>query len=35
MIDSRVILLMMIEVLDSVEKLYDTSEGLLKKEKCI
>ena len=34
MIDSRAILLM-IEILDSVEKLYDTLEGLLKKEKRI
>ena len=34
MIDNRVIMLM-IEILDSVEKLYGRFEGLLKKEKCI
>ena len=34
MIDSRVII-MMIEILDSVGKLYGTFEGLLMKEKCI
>ena len=34
MVDSRVIMLIL-EILNSVEKLYGTFEGLLKKEKCI